>query len=175
MTPTDLAAMLDVMAQALRAMPSLQGSPAAQAVADLAGQQRTLGDWLQVYEQLLRDRGYKAQTLKNRTAHLRHVRRLWGQVPLRALRPHAVSSGLKEFLPQRSSTAQRVLAELRDAYTEAIANDWADNNPAAHVKMPRHKVKRSRLTLQTWQAMRTLSTTSPRRPCRRCWATSTPR
>ena len=105
MTPADLAAMLDVMAQALRAMPTPQGMQSSQSVTDIAGQQRTVADWIQVYEQLLKERGYKAQTLKNRTAHLRHVRRLWGQVPMRALRPHAISVGLKEFLPARSSTA----------------------------------------------------------------------
>lgn len=168
MNPADLAAMLELMAHALRALPSGQGNLAVPAVPAVpaaapapAGEQHTLLDWLKVYEGLLTERGYKAQTIKNRTAHLAHVKRLWGNTPVRTLRPHAVSAALKEFLPARSSTAQRVLAELRDVYTEAIANDWADINPAAHVKMPVHKVKRARLAFSVWQAMRTLSTTSP--------------
>lgn len=166
MNPADLAAMLELMAHALRSAPSLPGQPAAlapSAALQPPEAQRPLSEWLTVYDRLLTERGYKAQTLKNRRANLAHVRRLWGHVPMRSLRPHAVSSALKEFLPGMSSTARRVLAELRDVFVEAIANDWADTNPAAHVKMPSHKIKRGRLTFATWQAMRALSQASPQR------------
>lgn len=115
---------------------------------------RTVGEWLVVYEGLLTERGYDPQTVKNHTANLKHVRRLWGHYTIRSLRPHHVSTALKEFLPERSSTARRVLAALRDVFVEAIANDWADTSPAAHVRQPPHKIKRRRLTLEQWQRMR---------------------
>jgi len=164
--PTDLAAMLDVMSQALRTMPQLASHPAAQAIAaavPVVEHQRTLGEWLDVHEQQLQARGYKAATIKNRTANLRHVRRLWGARPIGALKPHDVAMALKTFGPDRSSTAQRVLAELRDAYTEAIANGWTESHPAVHIKTPAHKVKRARLTQATWQGMRTLAAAGPQR------------
>lgn len=161
MTPAELAALLDVMAHALRSMATVQ--PQGVSPATAAAPQQTINDWLPVYQQLIADRGYKAQTLKNHRASLAHVRRLWGEVPIRGLRPHAVSARLKELLPARSSTARRVLAELRDIYAEAIANDWADTNPAAAVKMPSHKIKRARLTYPTWQGMRALAQASPQR------------
>lgn len=65
-----------------------------------------------------------------------------------------------EFLPEKTSSAQRVLAELRDVYNEAIANDWASTNPALHVKLPTHHVKRKRLSFEIWCKMRELAKTS---------------
>ncbi len=164
MNPADLAQMLELLAQALRSMPAAaQAHPAAQAVQAAVQPQRTLGEWLDMHERILLDRGYKAQTLKNRRSNLAHVRRLWGERPIQALRPHEVASALKQFPADRSSTAVRVLSELRDAYTEAIANGWAESNPAAHIKPPRHRVMRARLTLETWQALRNLAQASPQR------------
>jgi len=158
--PSDLAGMLEMMAQALRHTPATNAPPP---VAASLQQHRSLGEWLDVHEQQLRDRGYKAQTLRNRGATLAHVRRLWGQRPITALKPHEVATALKTFGPDRSSTAVRVLSELRDAYAEAIANGWAENNPASHLKPPKHKVKRARLKAETWQAMRTLAQAGPQR------------
>jgi hypothetical protein len=75
---------------------------------------RTLGDWLDVHDGILLTRGYKAQTIKNRRSNLAHVRRLWGTVPVAELKPHAVASALRTFPKEKSSTAVRVLAELRE-------------------------------------------------------------
>ena len=163
MNPADLAGMLELMAQALRMLPAgaAAGLPATPAAP--AASQRTLAQWLDMHDQHLADRGYKAQTMKNRRANLKHVRQLWGARPIDAIKPHEVATGLKTFPPARSSTAVRVLSELRDAYTEAIANGWAETNPAAHIKPPRHKVKRARLRWETWHAMRALSQASPQR------------
>lgn len=166
MNPAELANLLETLAQAVRLVPTLQGQPALQAVAAMAqpqAPQRTVGDWLTQYEQIINERGYKSQTMKNRKANMAHVRRIWGAVPIAALKPHGITQALKQFLPARSHTAQRVLAELRDVYVEAIANGEAESNPAALVKMPTHKIKRARLTLKTWQAMRVLSQTGPQR------------
>lgn len=164
MTPTDLASMLDMLSQALRQLPAVQAGPTPTATPGAAVPAGGLmSDWLKVHERLLRERGYKDQTVKNRMANLAHVRRLWGPRPVAALKPHEIASALKQFGPERSSTARRVLSELRDVYTEAIANGWAETNPAAHIKPPRHRVLRARLTLETWQGMRTLATTSPQR------------
>lgn len=97
---------------------------------------RTLGEWLDVYETLLEQRDYDPQTIKNYKANLKHVRRLWGAAVIRSLKPHHISTALKEFLPDRSSTARRVLSALRDAFVEAVANGWAETSPAVHVRPP---------------------------------------
>lgn len=171
MTPVELAGMLEMVAQALRMMPAgNQAVPAVQAAVTAASlvtpptaPARTLGDWLDVYDSILLTRGYKAQTVKNHRSNLLHVRRLWGDVPVTELRPHAVATALRTFPKDKSSTAGRVLAELRDAYVEAIANGWAETSPAAHVKAPKHKVMRGRLDLDVWMQMRALSNDSPQR------------
>jgi site-specific recombinase XerD len=155
--------MLEMVAQALRMMPTGAQAALAAAPAQPIAAARTLADWLDVHDGILLTRGYKDQTIKNRRSNLAHVRRLWGSVPVTELRPHVVASALRTFPKDRSSTAVRVLAELRDAYVEAIANGWAETSPAAHIKPPKHKVMRGRLELDVWMQMRALSTTSPQR------------
>ena len=163
MNPADLAQMLELMAAALRAMPTGPMAPAAP-----AAPRRTLAEWLDVHEQQIRAKGLKARTICNRTSNLRHVRRLWGDRPIAELRPHEISAALRaEFVQAKAATGGRVLAELREAYNEAIANDWADRNPASHVKLPAHRVERKRLSLETWQAMLELSRAS-RQPWLEC-------
>lgn len=164
LSTAELEEVLRLALAALRAQAGAVSAAPAAALAEVlpnVSHGRTLGDWLDVYDGLMTERDYKPQTLKNRRANLAHVRRLWGARMIRDLRPHEVSSALREFLPARSSTAQRVLAALRDVYTEAVANDWAEHNPASPVRQIKHKVKRGRLTLETWQAMRTLAQTGP--------------
>jgi len=168
MQAAELAQMLELMAQALRMLPAgaaPAGLPAGlQAAAPSAAPVRMLGDWLTIHEQELRTRNYKAQTLRNRISNLDHIRRLWGDRPIAELKPMDIKPALvKAFLPQRPSTALRVLHSLREAYAEAIVNDWAINNPAAAVKLPSHRVQRQRLPLEAWQQMRTLAQAGPQR------------
>lgn len=168
MTPADLAGVFEMLAQALRSMPvagqALQSpQPAAPAPVIAGTATRTLGDWLDMHSEILLTRGYKAQTIKNRRGALAHVRRLWGDAPIAELKPHAVASGLRTFHKDKSATAVRVLAELRDAYTEAIANGWAETNPARDIKPPKHKVMRERLEFHVWEQMREHARNSPQR------------
>jgi integrase len=163
MNAPELAQMLELMAQALRLLPAGAVPGAGVSGPGLAPvvSSRTLGAWLDIHEAQVLAKGYKRQTIRNRTANLRHVRRLWGDRPIAALRAHEILSRIRaEFLPRQTSTAQRVLAELREAYNEAIANDWAESNPASHVKLPSNKVKRKRLAFETWSKMRTLAQAS---------------
>jgi len=159
--PADLAGMLDLMAQALRMLPAAQACGAAAPVQDQP--QRTLAEWLDQHYRILLTRGYKAQTLKNRRSNLHHVRRLWGTRPVALIKPQEVAAGIRSFPADKTSTAGRVLSELRDVYVEAIAAGWAETSPAAHIKAPRHKVMRERLVLEVWQQMRTLARVSRQR------------
>lgn len=164
MTPAELAQMLDMLAAALRTLPAGGAAVAPVAAMPSPVAPRTLSDWLAVHEQQIQAKGYKRQTMRNRAASIKHLHRLWGTRPITELRAHEIISALRrEFLPKHTSTAQRVLAELRDAYNEAIANAWAENNPAAHVKLPPHHVQRKRLSLQVWQQMHDLAQASRQR------------
>lgn len=166
MQPAELANMLELMAQALRMLPA-GAAPSGLPVAPQLPQQapgRTLSAWLQIHEQDIRSRNYKPQTLRNRVSNLDHIKRLWGDRLITELRPMDIKPALvAAFLPQRPSTALRVLHSLREAYAEAIVNDWAINNPAAAVKLPSHRVQRQRLPFDVWQQMRTLAQAGPQR------------
>lgn len=120
----------------------------------------TIAGWLPTFRKIVSERGYKSQTLKNRAAAQKHIQAMWGNRPLRALKPFEIASRLKLLTPH---TAGRVLFELRDLFNEAIANGEADSNPAAHVKAPPSPGLRKRLTLDTWKAMVTRAKTSPQR------------
>ena len=121
--------------------------------------QRTLNEWLVIYEGLLAQRGYDPQTIKNRRSNLVHVRRMWGDKPLREIKPRHISDALQPMLPERASTARRICDELRDIFLEAVANDWCDVNPVLNIRKPQGKVKRKRLSLEIWSGMRDLAQT----------------
>lgn len=120
----------------------------------------TVAEWLVTYRSIIGQRGYHAQTIKNRTTSINHIQAAWGSMPLRAVRPVDISTALKQWSPH---TAVRVLGELRDVYVEAIANGAAESSPAAHVKRPKAPGLRKRLTLETWQAMLELARQGPQR------------
>ncbi len=181
MTAAHLAGVLEAIAQALRALPSGDQAafvmpamspvpapppappppPAEQpAQAQETAPGGTVADWLKTYRMIIADRGYDAQTVKNRTTSLRYIETHLGARPLRAIKPHEIASLLKTCTPHK---AGRVLGELRDIYTEAINNGEAENSPAAHVKPPRAPGLRKRLTLEVWQLMLELSKAGPQR------------
>lgn len=167
LTPEELQQLLRLSLAALRAQAGGDGAaalPAAlqAAAATVPAGGPTLSAWLQTFERIIAERGYKAQTLRNRRTAIAHIKRLWGDKLLRALKPYEISSAIKaEFLPDHTSTARRVLAELRDVYTEAVANGEAEHNPVVYCRAPVHRVCRQRLTLDTWRAMLQLARTGP--------------
>lgn len=110
----------------------------------------SMAAWLATFRSIIKDRGYSAQTIKNRGTCINYIEANLGARPLRAIKPHEIATLLKQCSPHK---AGRVLMELRDVYVEAIANGEAETNPAAHVKKPACSGLRKRLTLETWQAM----------------------
>lgn len=160
------------MAQALRPAPAPPPAPPAPPVADVPIQitpvhsaaapaqavvadpapaaGKTVAEWRPTFRQIIRDRGYNRQTLRNRAAALKFIEQNLGLRALGAIKPHEITTLLKTCSPHK---AVRVLGELRDVYTEAIANDEADANPAALVKPPRAPGIRKRLTIDIWQDM----------------------
>lgn len=113
----------------------------------------TLDGWIDVYESLIAERGYDPQTVKNRRANLKHIRRIWGASPIHAIKPRQISAELQTFLPDRSSMARRIFDELRDVYREAVANEWCESNPVLNTRRPPSKVKRKRLAFEVWDGM----------------------
>jgi integrase len=126
----------------------------------LAADGPMVSEWLVTYRKIIGERGYAGQTLKNRRTMLRHIENTWGGMQLRSIKPHEIASKLKLYSPH---TAGRILGELRDIYSEAVANGAADASPASHVKARPAPGQRQRLTLDTWQSMLTLARAGPQR------------
>jgi len=120
----------------------------------------SVAEWLVTYRGIINERGYNPQTIKNRTTSINHIEAAWGRLKLRAVRPFDIISKLKQWSPH---TAVRILGELKDVYVEAIANNAAESSPAAHVKRPKAKGLRKRLTSETWKAMLALAQTGRQR------------
>ncbi|MFG6440507.1 tyrosine-type recombinase/integrase [Roseateles sp. LKC17W] len=116
--------------------------------------------WLTTFRKIVTERGYKAQTLRNRAGAQKHIESLLGGFLLRAVKPFQITTALKTLSPH---TAGRVLFELRDLYQEAINNAEADANPASHVKPPASPGLRKRLTLEVWQSMLKRAAVGPQR------------
>lgn len=134
--------------------PVVQEPASAVAPVAAAAEGLTMGQWLPTFRQIIKDRGYNVQTLRNRGASIKFIERNLGPRALGAIKPHEITTLLKTCSPHK---AVRVLGELRDVFTEAIANNEADGNPAALVKPPRAPGIRKRLTLEIWQDMLLMS------------------
>jgi len=128
----------------------------------------TIKEWSSTYEAIIRSRDYKRSTVNNKIANLNHVRRIWGQHPVATLRPFEITQGLKEFTDKHSSTGVRVLSELKDFYSEAIANGLVDTNPATSAKHPKSKVKRKRITFENFLRMLEVSRQPNSQPWLEC-------
>lgn len=114
----------------------------------------TISSWMDSYESIVLGHvDYKQQTIRNRRAIFKHIRYLWGTVALDKLRPFEINASLKDMRATHPSTSQRILAELRQVYQEAIANNYVENNPAMHVKNFRIRVQRKRLSYLNWKRM----------------------
>lgn len=157
LSPNELEELLRLALTALRGQAAAPGVAAVPLSPELdAGP--TLAGWLVTYRAIISQRGYNPQTVRNRATSLKHIETVWGERPLRAIKPHEIATKLKLCTPHK---AGRILGELRDIFVEAIANGAAETSPAAHVKPPRAPGLRKRLTLEVWQAMLTLSKTGP--------------
>lgn len=96
---------------------------------------------------------FRAQTVRNKRATFNHICKLWGDQNLEDLKPMQITAVLKNIASSNPTKAQRILAELKSIYAEAMANQLVDVNPALHVKNIKYKVKRKRLEFETWKLM----------------------
>lgn len=114
---------------------------------------RTVSQFTEVYWQTLTARDLSPKTMANHTAALRHLNGAIGNAIINRVRPQAIANVTRQLHLAHPHAAQRVLAEARSMFAEAVALGWADQNPAAEVRMPIARVQRQRITLEQWQAI----------------------
>lgn len=131
--------------------PSAQGEGSRQRAA-LAGE-RTVSQWLVVYRDILARRPYKPATLVNHTSNLKHIERLWGDMPIRAVKARHITAAAQDAFGSRAALARRVIDHLKDVMQEALINEWIDVNPVLATRRVRVRVTRKRMSLETFDAM----------------------
>lgn len=114
---------------------------------------RTFEQFTPIYQQTLSARGLSPKTLANHDVALRQLNAAIGRQVISRVRPHEIATATREMHLRHPHAAQRLLAEARAVFAEAVALGWSDCNPAAEVRMPVAKIARQRLTLEQWQAM----------------------
>lgn len=121
---------------------------------------RTLGQWCEIYRQIVAGRPLSDKTRANRRSALAHIERALGGRVISAIRPHEVSAVIQRLAAERPQRAKRVLFEARDVFNEALNYGWLDRNPAASIKPPVVRVARRRLSFEHWCQIATYADTN---------------
>lgn len=112
---------------------------------------RTFDAFVPIYRQSLAARGLAEKTLANHDTALRQLDAAIGSNMIGFTRPHEIATPTRAMHAQHPHAAQRLLAEARALFAEAVALGWSDCNPAAEVKMPVARIARERLSLDQWR------------------------
>ena len=111
---------------------------------------RTLGQWAEIYHQIVATREISAKTKANRRSMLIRIVERLGDRLISTIRPHEISAMMQGIAQGRAQLAKRILFETRDMFNEAVNYGWIDRNPAATVKTPQARVQRKRLAFDDW-------------------------
>lgn len=119
---------------------------------------RTVAQFSEIYWQTLIARDLSPKTMMNHAAALKYLNAAIGPDTINWVRPHAIANPVRVLHQRHPHAAQRVLAEARALFAEAVALGWADQNPAAEVRMPVARIQRQRITLEQWHAIAAYAT-----------------
>lgn len=123
---------------------------------------KKIKQWLSIYGSTITSSNYKEQTIRNRKALLAHIESMWGECKLKKLKPQQIIQDIAtKFLPEKASTAQRVIGELREMYSQAVINGYVNINPAMVLKLPKYRVAQKRLALNNYLQMLESAKTLP--------------
>lgn len=100
---------------------------------------RTLGQWSDVYCEIVDGLPVTQKTKANRKCSLAHVvDGLGAHRIISAIRPHDVSAFVMRVYKSHPPLSKRVLIEAKAIFNEAMNYAWIDRNPAIQVKAQRN-------------------------------------
>jgi len=143
------------LAQAVQANIHLHGiNPCRTLVERLAGE-RTVGEWFAEYEGTLAGRKLADNTRRSYKSHAKRACALLVATrPLRSITAMHFADACRLIEAEgKARAAQAFRSFCKDAFREAVVRGWLDVNPVRDTKGISVKVKRSRLTLETFQAI----------------------
>jgi integrase len=114
----------------------------------------TLSKWRKQYGRILETRELKPCTVQEKRRYAKLLCRAIGpNKKLKKIRPLHIARAIRAvFAGGEEAKARRMLSTARDMFGEAAANGYLDRNPASNVKPHSCRVRRSRLSLDQWQA-----------------------
>ncbi|WP_180131873.1 tyrosine-type recombinase/integrase [Rhodoferax sp. BLA1] len=115
---------------------------------------RTLGQWSEVYDQIIEGLPVTDKTKANRRCSTAHVVRGLGRGRIISrIRPHDVSAFIGRIHKDHPPLSKRLLIETKSMFNGALDYGWLDRNPAAQIRAQHVTVRRNRLTLEQWLAI----------------------
>jgi integrase len=126
---------------------------AARLVEQAAPVARMFGDWLEKYEEVYRERGLAASSVRNVVMRIKRLKTEFGGIDIRDLSTMRIANYLTAMTKEgKGQMARAMRSLLRDVFMEAIAAGWSDVNPVELTRAARVTVRRERLSLELWQA-----------------------
>lgn len=115
----------------------------------------TVSAWLERYAVILERRELKPNTMKVRRNQLATIEDEFGGTPLSSVTTKDIATFLESYiLCDKKSMASGLRSVLMDIFREAIVEGHIDRNPAEPTRAPTPKVKRDRLLLEHFTAIR---------------------
>jgi integrase len=118
------------------------------------GEGKTVKEWSEKFDELLKKRGLAESTLSQYASNLRRMRSEFGdETKIRSITALMVSDKIEAIENVTPKAAQKLRGFLHDSFREAKILGWVDENPVRDIRMRRHAVKRSRLTFEVFTSV----------------------
>lgn len=121
-------------------------------IAEPGRQPRPFREWLAEYRQIYAERETAASSADNVRMRLNRLEAVFGDLDIREIGTIDVAGYLGGMAKEgKAQMARAMRSLLRDVFMEAMAAGWTDSNPVEVTKAAKVKIKRERLTLETWR------------------------
>lgn len=115
----------------------------------------TVSAWLERYSVILERRELKPNTMKVRKNQISTIKKEFGRIPLTSITTKDIAGFLEYYIVcDKKSMASGLRSVLLDIFREAIVEGHIDRNPAEPTRAPTPKVKRERLVMEQFVAIR---------------------
>lgn len=118
----------------------------------------SFSDWLDRYQEVINSRGLKEKTLKDYTSRISTFKEYFTDTTLQDITTKNIAEFLNKYTSQGKAASARLLrSTMLDIFREAIAEGHIQTNPVESTRNPRVEVKRERLSLEVFHAIRLAS------------------
>ncbi|MDE8755637.1 phage integrase Arm DNA-binding domain-containing protein [Pectobacterium polaris] len=115
----------------------------------------TMAEWLERYHVIIKRRDLATNTYKTRFGQLATIQQSLGEKVLKEVTTKDIAEFLEFYLQQEKlSMAAGFRSVLSDIFREAVVEGHMDNNPVLPTRTPQPNVKRERLELEQYKAIR---------------------